>query len=362
MGNSILQADSFHQLLDAFKSLSSSSKDPTFMEIAGYPHYENVCSNILAFYLRPDAAHGLSDLCLKALLSLASVYEPLSNVTVEREVTTNAGNRIDLLIQSDTHLIAIENKIYHSVANPLHDYVSFLEQQRSSRTLITFLLSLYPVGNQELHGFIPIRYADLFAKLRPLIGDYIARANTKFLISLTDFIDTIENLMRGSAMDESLITLFHERGREITALLDEVNRFKAEMRSKVTELRDIIDIQGKPVPIEQDFYREKKFLFDCLMYDISLNSNFMLVVLCCLSAEGWKIVAFDKNRDSKKELALEEIQSLFETLKIPSQVVSNDRGQQELIHLTKYPYNEPLSTIQGIAQDWINRIAYSQNP
>lgn len=155
-----MSPDQLHQLLDAFKGLSSPIQDPTFMEIAGYPHYENVCSNILAFYLQPDAAHGLSDLCLKALLSLASVNETLSNVTVEREVTTHAGNRIDLLIQSDTHLIAIENKIYHSVVNPLQDYVSFLERQPANRTLVMFLLSLYSVGNQDLHGFIPVLLLD----------------------------------------------------------------------------------------------------------------------------------------------------------------------------------------------------------
>lgn len=25
-------------------------KEKTFMDVSGYPHYENVCSNILAFY------------------------------------------------------------------------------------------------------------------------------------------------------------------------------------------------------------------------------------------------------------------------------------------------------------------------
>lgn len=134
------------------------------------------------------------------------------------EVTTAAGDRIDILIQSDTHLIAIENKIYHSVINPFHDYASFLQQQRGNRKLIMFLLSLYPVKNPDLHGFIPIQYSDFFSKLRPLMGDHITKANTKFLISLTDFIETIENLIRGSAMDESMVNLFHERGSDIVAL------------------------------------------------------------------------------------------------------------------------------------------------
>ncbi len=38
-----------------------------------------------------------------------------SDVSVGREVTTKAGNQIDLLIQSDSHAILIENKIWASI-------------------------------------------------------------------------------------------------------------------------------------------------------------------------------------------------------------------------------------------------------
>lgn len=321
------------------------------MEIAGYPHYENVCSNILAFYLQPDASHGLSDLCLKTLLSLTSAYEPQSSVTVEREVTTKAGNRIDILIQSDTHLIAIENKIYHSAVNPFQDYVSFLNQQRSNRKLIMFLLSPYPVREQDLYGFIPIRYSDFFAKLRPLIGDYIARANTKFLISLTDFIETIENLTRGSAMDQSMIALFHERGNEIISLLIEVNRFKAEMREKVAELGSLIDFQDKPIEIKQWYARRGQELFNCLVHDLYLADDCVIAIDCVLSAEGWRILAFNRKG------SLEQVRSLFNALQIPYKEAFNDG--ERIQHPQQYAYNEPLTTIQAIAQDWIDRIANS---
>lgn len=40
------------------------------MEISGYPHYENVCSNILKFYLAPTNEHGLNDLALNSILHL----------------------------------------------------------------------------------------------------------------------------------------------------------------------------------------------------------------------------------------------------------------------------------------------------
>ena len=44
----------FVSLLDEFRKLPPGiTRSPTFMEVAGYPHYENVCSNILAFFLDP---------------------------------------------------------------------------------------------------------------------------------------------------------------------------------------------------------------------------------------------------------------------------------------------------------------------
>ena len=45
----------FKALLSAFRQQVPERPErlPTFQEISGYPHYENVCSNILAFYLDP---------------------------------------------------------------------------------------------------------------------------------------------------------------------------------------------------------------------------------------------------------------------------------------------------------------------
>ena len=45
-------------------------KEKTFMEISGYPYYENVCSNILAFYLNPKEEHKLGSLLINSLFFL----------------------------------------------------------------------------------------------------------------------------------------------------------------------------------------------------------------------------------------------------------------------------------------------------
>jgi len=109
--------DAATKLLDDFRALPGRVERPrTFMEIAGYPHYENVCSNILAFFLDPEEPHGLGTLMLDALANAGGRSDANEgvggSVSVEREVGTEAGNRIDILIESDDRIVLIENKIY----------------------------------------------------------------------------------------------------------------------------------------------------------------------------------------------------------------------------------------------------------
>ena len=54
--------DKYEKLLEKFADLPKvESAPPTFMEIAGYPHYENVCSNILAFFFDTEEQHEYKD-------------------------------------------------------------------------------------------------------------------------------------------------------------------------------------------------------------------------------------------------------------------------------------------------------------
>ena len=94
------------------------------MEIAGYPHFENVCSNILAFYLQPNNEHGFGTLFLDVLASLIDeeIVIDGQNVDIRREELTKKGNRIDLVIESDNYIFGIENKIYADPYNPFEEY------------------------------------------------------------------------------------------------------------------------------------------------------------------------------------------------------------------------------------------------
>jgi hypothetical protein len=90
-------------LLDEFNKVPGRiSRPQTFMEIAGYPHYEHVRSNFLAFFFDRKGPLGLGNLWLEALMSSAvstgAEWGLGGNVSVEREVAAEVGNRIDLLI------------------------------------------------------------------------------------------------------------------------------------------------------------------------------------------------------------------------------------------------------------------------
>jgi hypothetical protein len=80
------------------------TRPTTFFDLSGLTYNETVFSNLYAYYLNPTGDHGLRDLFLNALCSLIQekTGKPsLKNrmwAKVEREVRTNVGNFIDLVV------------------------------------------------------------------------------------------------------------------------------------------------------------------------------------------------------------------------------------------------------------------------
>lgn len=264
-------------LLDEFSRLPSRVARPrTFMEIAGYPHYENACSNILAFFMDPEESHGLGSLVLDAFAGAVGIADADvaigGNVSVEREVNTNAGNRVDLLITSDDHAILIENKIYAVASNPFDDYAAYLDRVANDRAKHKILLTVFPSGEGSEWGFTNLTYEEFVGRIRSLLGCYVSSADTRYLTMFLDFMNTLESLHEGSRMDQGFIELLSERQEEAENFFYEMMRFKAELRKKVRELRSLINID-KYSNVEQSFYRQQAGLYDDLVHDISVSKD-----------------------------------------------------------------------------------------
>ena len=152
------------------------------MEIAGFPHWENVYSNILGFLLNTKKAHGFGPLFIRSIVAAYRSYCPIGGFDperveatdrVEREVSTATNKRIDLLIECDDFLICIENKIWSGLHNDLREYREHCEKRGDGRPVLGIVLSPHGVTDQRRlqdHHFVSITYGDLVKQVRPAHG------------------------------------------------------------------------------------------------------------------------------------------------------------------------------------------------
>lgn len=348
-------------LLDEFKTLPDRiSRPQTFMEIGGYPHYENVCSNFLAFFFDPEGPHGLGTLFLEALagsVGIEGVEGGLgANVSVEREVFTEAGNRIDILISSDSHAVLIENKIFAAVANPFEDYAAYLRRLKNEsgdvyqdQNKAKILLTLYPSGVGSEWGFVNTTHADFAEAVRSSLGHHVAGADTRYLTLMLDFLNTLENLGEGTRMNQEFINLLAERGDEVATFLKGTAEVRAEAKAKARALEERIDLQNHPgvlvIPWQPN---PNHHLMHLLQYRVPIDGESYAVVEPFVSPKGWQIRIF--YRASPKSQGHPELRRLLDEKGIPPE-------SDDFIRPERFAYDEELDGIAALVEEELRRVA-----
>lgn len=233
--------EAYLKLFLAFRALPETKQGRTFMEVSGYPHYENVSSNILAFYFDPFAEHGLKELLVSAFLKMAGVEEmpSLGKVTVNREWGTDEGKRIDLIIDSEAFTIGVENKIKHWLANDLEQYSEVIDRLGHKKNIvIKAVLGLHRIqGTGQLKGgFSSYTYGQLWQQVRAMLGHYISDANPKWVTYLIDFMETITNLTGQNIELQKTDQFFIEHNDLLENMFEMRNSFLKRLNQKVTDL------------------------------------------------------------------------------------------------------------------------------
>ncbi|MGI8910018.1 MAG: PD-(D/E)XK nuclease family protein [Rubrobacteraceae bacterium] len=347
------------KLLDDFRALPGHVERPrTFMEIAGYPHYENVCSNILAFFMDPEESHRLETLVLDALASagnIAAADEGVGgSVSVEREIVTDAGNRIDILIESDDRAILIENKIYASASNPFGDYAAYLDRRiPDGRAKHKLLLTVFPTDEGRKWDFTNLTYKEFVEQIRSLLGRYVSVADTRYLTMFLDFLNTLEHLQRGTRMDQEFVEFLAERSDEVQNLLAEVKGFKDELRSKVQDLGALITVEEYR-NVEQRFWRTGTLLVDILYYEIRVSANLLVTIEADVVPHGWHILIWSRRGKGDRS----ELRDLLQDLEI--QFEERPEDMKWFISPVHFDYDENLEEIRPVLQELIDKIATSQ--
>lgn len=219
-----MQEEELQALLDKLTTLPAIEKrEPNMFSIGARGHYENPVSDVLAFFLWPEAEHGLGNRVLEALLSCLPQGQALDASLVcapEREASTEKGNRIDMLLESDEWVLVLENKIRHQQNNPFEDYQDHLKTEAAYRHKDFYYVVLSPEGKAPA-GWHGIAYKALLTALSECLGKaFITGPVNKWLVLLREFILHLESLMMKSAIPETTERFVLENLDQIQEMLN----------------------------------------------------------------------------------------------------------------------------------------------
>lgn len=225
---------------------ASPPEPPTLMEIARFPHRENVYSNILKFLLDTEQAHDFGPLFIRSIMAAYRCHYPdapspetvEATNSVEREVWTAANNRIDLLIDCADFLLCIENKIHSDLDNPLCDYRSYCEGRSNERPVFCIVLSPHGVASPELecYRFVSITYRELVEQVRKRMGSHIGPHNTRYQYLLFDFLDQASRFSRTATMnddDRVFLDIWKQNDDKITNIQHRIEKMWKKLEKKV---------------------------------------------------------------------------------------------------------------------------------
>jgi hypothetical protein len=234
----------FKELLELVPE-SKETSHKTFFEICDVSSRELSYSSFLAFFLDPRREHGFGDLFLKSLVEVSGKALNTSDVrSIEREVPTDEG-RIDLVIEGDSFVIGIENKIGAPVSNDLQDYSRYLEKRarEGDRKKLAILLSIKK--EQTAHGFTPVLYQTLAAEIKKNLGQTLPHADPRSITYLLDFITSIDHLEKGTYMDNALLRFFQENEKSSVRLHQKTQELVGMMREKVKQVAEKVQFPSR---------------------------------------------------------------------------------------------------------------------
>jgi hypothetical protein len=355
-----MKTEALVPLLLQFQKIPKPAKQRTFLEISGYPHYENVCSNILQFYLNPSNEHGFKDLFLQSLLQLVhkDFQGSVEAASVEREVRTKNDKRLDLLIETEGFVVGIENKIFHFLHNDLKEYQDIIQTRSyKQKKAIGIVLSLRPIKDKESikkmaeAEFINISYEAFISSIRSNIGTYINNTNTHYLTQITDFIKTLQNLISRNMEQKELWKFFKNNVDPIQKLTNEFKQYESYIHQRVYQLQDIVS-QEESI---KEFKR--RWIFDglCLVHDYDIEGYQIAIDTYSLLKE-WRVEIFGRNGNSAH--------FLFNTMApsqgfLPEPYDTYERNQRLIIK--RFDPEETIENVAVVLIDLLLRVeAYKQ--
>lgn len=263
----------------------SSLIDHTFFDIGGYGYYENISSNILAFYLNNRSRyHSFGEPMLKALLKASHlesfITDPMPAVTIQRELTTDSG-RIDLVISTADWVLAIENKIRHRVHNGLVEYSNYIDKRFPEKLREKIVLSVKDETGSMEGGFENLTYDRLITEIDIALSEHNWTVSDKYSLYLYEFLQTFRNMYQPIKMEKEEIDFLILNRDKISELLGLEGRFEKYVKQRCEKIHDRIKVTNGI----------SKWVYDG--YDIGFHytcGGFQYKLECLLDKHGIEIV------------------------------------------------------------------------
>ncbi len=258
--------------------------ETTFLEISGQPHYENVISNIYAFFLNPYEKHKLDELFISSLLHLIEKKVVINNLQkqisfsndfeIEREKGTEGRKRIDLLITDNENVIIIESKIYHELNNPLGTYWNSKRLPKvSDEKKIGIILTLWQ-QNSNNKNYINITHIEWLDEIFEHIKPYKEEnKDNKFIVFLEDLYQNIKNLT--NKMKEKEIEFYKNNVSKVNKAVDLKFAIRNHIINEVERACGLLDKKLSLDKISRHKYNQKRLRY----YRSKKDKNLVITVV-----------------------------------------------------------------------------------
>ncbi|TQO38971.1 PD-(D/E)XK nuclease superfamily protein [Arenibacter algicola] len=300
-------------------------------DIMGVQNKETINSKVLAYFLDPNESHGLGTLFFDSLKKLLiekkedvlefSEYSGEFQVSTEDTTYYAEGEdqqlkRIDITIQGEDWCIIIENKLYHTVDNPLKAY--WQHAKKNSEHVVGIVLSLKRLKEDECTEdgviFTNITHKSWLDNIQKnlIIADI---DNDTDIIYLREYIKTINThyqYMKNEPSNNAIVNSFINQKEAI----EKIEKNKAEAIKHIDrQIEEVFEAHG--------YVKDKQW------YCHPKNHNLCFFVLS--SSEILKTnsmrFAFEVFNDLKKELGdgIKKIHKAIETLDLGADFYFDDK-------------------------------------
>jgi|26BtaG_2_1085354.scaffolds.fasta_scaffold11652_1 hypothetical protein len=233
-----VKIDSYKELINKFKKLDVITKELTLFDVGTRGHFENPTTELLSFFLDSKKEHGLGHCFLNGLQDVLEEKGILAGLgslqSVETEVVTAKGNRIDLVLETDQAVIVVECKIYHEQNNPFDDYSSYGEQRIKDRKkdseqeqkLVKLVLclngeisNLLKSNDSEPNGWYGLSYQELAKSIETQLSKaLLENPYNKWGLFAREFLLHLKELNKMGSINNSEIDFLTENFKAFTEL------------------------------------------------------------------------------------------------------------------------------------------------